>query len=843
MVKVELTNNTYTVEPPYQWDTDQVLEVHGLSLQVVPEIHFAHEGMKWALTRKTTMDAAGVIRAEVPSALLQKPYRINAYICTTDGDVFQTLYKIQIPVQARTKPGDYVYVDEYETYSIDSIEVEALGLANDAEPTVEKVVAPDGRVFLRFGLPVPPSAEEVQVGVIEATLAAAENSASAAASSASAAKTSETNAKESAAEAKFSANVAADNVSTAQAASRMAVAASEAAGESETNAKKSENAAAEYAEQAKNAASGSGGGAGSWKDLGEGTGLVELLGTTVLMSNPTQIPEELPLVVGNVYTVNWNGVDYEANALDGSAMLGVAGSVILGMNTNRFPFTIYVKPGEGTTIMIDSGSAPAAVSVGIVGDVIIPVPTEYLPEALQIGEEQVVVELLAESEAEAYTNASFGEMWMVGKAPELETGKIYTINYNGASYDCACLPAPAGFTSDENAVAMGNFYVAGGENTGEPFAMLISFVYQRIDIIDLSGASSVTVSILGEGNIVHPLDGKYLPEGTPWIEKIGNAEIVPEITVAVEDDGFIIDSALPLIVGEIYTVKWNGVEYSCRAQDATSFAGEGAVALGNCSEIGLDGDGEPFLALSIPKMGKNGQTQTVVYDGSTEVVLSVIQQNVIAHKLDNRCLDPEYIKQNVEKTFGKDLKNKANKSAGVFYIEGNSDAAGQWYGEHDDIEAYYPGLMIAYKPDVAGHSDGTTLDINGIGAVPVVRNATTEVTTTYAAKSVIFLTYTEDAGTPYWKIADYDSNTKTYSGTSNKADTKMYLVGATKQTSSGTTTYTNKSCYIGTDNRLYSNGAAVIAEGDTLTLTSPNGTKFALAVSDDGTLTATEVTA
>ena len=46
-----------------------------------------------------------------------------------------------------------------------------------------------------------------------------------------------------------------------------------------------------------------------------------------------------------------------------------------------------------------------------------------------------------------------------------------------------------------NAVAMGNFYVVGGANTGEPFAMLVSYMYQEVDVIDLTGASAVKVKI------------------------------------------------------------------------------------------------------------------------------------------------------------------------------------------------------------------------------------------------------------------------------------------------------------------------------------------------------------
>ena len=153
---------------------------------------------------------------------------------------------------------------------------------------------------------------------------------------------------------------------------------------------------------------------------------------------------------------------------------------------------------------------------------------------------------------------------------------------------------------------------------------------------------------------------------------------------------------------------------------------------------------------------------------------------------------------------------KASGGFGIPYIVGDSTTAGTWTGTCEDITEYYEGLTILYKTNVAGGSSSTTLDINGLGAIAVNRNASTAVTTIYPAGSVVMLTYSGGA----WLTADYDANSKNTAGTSNKADTKMYLVGATSQTSSGTTTYTNKNVYIGTDNELYSNGKKVAKEDD-----------------------------
>lgn len=193
------------------------------------------------------------------------------------------------------------------------------------------------------------------------------------------------------------------------------------------------------------------------------------------------------------------------------------------------------------------------------------------------------------------------------------------------------------------------------------------------------------------------------------------------------------------------------------------------------------------------------------------------------------------------------LDGKAAKETGVYFIQGGgatdtTNKVATWTGTHDDIAGYYEGLMIAYKVGTAG-STTTTLNINGLGAVNVVRNATTGVSTAYVVDSIVFLTYTTDSsGTSYWKVADYDSNTKTSTASSNKTGTKMYIVGATSQSSSGVTTYSNTNCYIGTDNKLYSDGKVVATLEEVTTLVGDVnvGEQIAAAV---GALDATDPSA
>lgn len=122
MSSVIVENDRYTVDPLYQWDTNQVLEIRGLSLPSIPEIHFANEGMDRTIVRQATMTDAGIITVLVPNSLLQKAYTIKAYICIQQGDSFNTVCTISIPVRPRKKPSDYTIEIDEDVYSFNKLE-------------------------------------------------------------------------------------------------------------------------------------------------------------------------------------------------------------------------------------------------------------------------------------------------------------------------------------------------------------------------------------------------------------------------------------------------------------------------------------------------------------------------------------------------------------------------------------------------------------------------------------------------------------------------------------------------------------------------------------------------
>lgn len=122
MSLVTVNKNSYTAESLYQWDINQILEIRGLSLPSIPEIHFTNSTTDKAIVRQGRMDSRGIVTADIPNSLLQKPYKITAFVCIYSGETFETLNTIIIPVNARAKPYDYSIVNDEEVYSFKALE-------------------------------------------------------------------------------------------------------------------------------------------------------------------------------------------------------------------------------------------------------------------------------------------------------------------------------------------------------------------------------------------------------------------------------------------------------------------------------------------------------------------------------------------------------------------------------------------------------------------------------------------------------------------------------------------------------------------------------------------------
>ena len=159
----------------------------------------------------------------------------------------------------------------------------------------------------------------------------------------------------------------------------------------------------------------------------------------------------------------------------------------------------------------------------------------------------------------------------------------------------------------------------------------------------------------------------------------------------------------------------------------------------------------------------------------------------------------------------------------VIILEDNGSAtAGTWLAKTDRISAYADGQVFLYKVPIAGVSDGTTLNINSLGAKNIYRGASTKLTTHYGVGSYVLLYYSASLNSgSFMLVNDYatDNDKKTASANTSK---KIYLIGATSQSSSGQTTYSHDTVYVDTDGHLYCNGKKVSHVGHTHEITTAN---------------------
>lgn len=128
-------DNKYNVSELYQWDLHRTLEIYGLTLSYVPEIHFSNSKMTDAIVKQSTVDAEGVIRVKIPNTLLESDVPINVYICEHRGEEFISRYSFVMKVRGRAKPQDYIADTDEKVYSYNKLEY----LINDTNIKLELV--------------------------------------------------------------------------------------------------------------------------------------------------------------------------------------------------------------------------------------------------------------------------------------------------------------------------------------------------------------------------------------------------------------------------------------------------------------------------------------------------------------------------------------------------------------------------------------------------------------------------------------------------------------------------------------------------------------------------------
>ena len=106
-----------------QWDINRELRITGYDYTTTPIFHFAHNNDEEALTQIGVVDGE-YVKVSVPNILLQTAERIRVYIYIHENDIGTTVYKLDIPVDPKPKPNDYVYSDNTEVILLSELKAE-----------------------------------------------------------------------------------------------------------------------------------------------------------------------------------------------------------------------------------------------------------------------------------------------------------------------------------------------------------------------------------------------------------------------------------------------------------------------------------------------------------------------------------------------------------------------------------------------------------------------------------------------------------------------------------------------------------------------------------------------
>ena len=277
-------------------------------------------------------------------------------------------------------------------------------------------------------------------------------------------------------------------------------------------------------------------------------------------------------------------------------------------------------------------------------------------------------------------------------------------------------------------------------------------------------------------------------EDKPFYAEATVTEVLAECQPAYDEDNdlFALLDAPALVVGETYIVNWNSVEFTCVAKDFSDFSETtGTAFLGNAAVWDMADTGEPFAIVST-----GGQMGIAPLDGSTTLTISIRQETETIHKLDNKFLKLAWlpIKKEVQLAAEKTVTNGSVTPTETKY--GFPDLNESMVYAGMPLVVYFDGVryecaVINYEGQLATNNIADYL--NGVSALPFLLQFVPSRTNVICAD-----------GEHIASVCTYEAN---------KMPPEFLPEDATE-----------------------------------FILNSSGGKKFSITVSDDGTLSATEIT-
>lgn len=397
------------------------------------------------------------------------------------------------------------------------------------------------------------------------------------------------------------------------------------------------------------------------------------------------------LTVGGQYLVNWDDKEYQCVGKEyvteemTSVCIGDVSSLTGGESTGE-PFAVVMIPADMTAelgyyarIYKHSGMlSVATITVTEVKDVVHPMDKDLLPPDLAGGvtdyndlknrpfgsDGMKTVEILPETTVEIDPDGGVGAITDTSVTAAKE-GQAYTVNWNGTNYHCTARAyVTEGITAGNllgNAGAM-----TGGEDTGEPF-VIVCALPETVELLGapgavfaLDGSASVTLSIKTEVEDIDKMEGKFLPEGTPYTEPL-NDVILSEFPLEEGTSYFTVECG-KLIEGNIYKVQWGDTPYFIKARNVN-----GAMALGEKVYNGsVPYEDVPFGLTIFNAPSAEGYTGFLTYIGQKPDSFSVVGHLAVT-EIGDDCLPESAVPFWV--TFEGDSNNVSVTAADRSYTE------------------------------------------------------------------------------------------------------------------------------------------------------------------------------
>ena len=189
-----------------------------------------------------------------------------------------------------------------------------------------------------------------------------------------------------------------------------------------------------------------------------------------------------------------------------------------------------------------------------------------------------------------YMGSGYGD-W--GEGVELVVGETYTVLFNDVEYVCVAQYVPDSIQYIYLG-APGSY-----ANNGCPFAFVVTPTNWSCSLTlsyEGTGANTFTLAVYKGKSVIKTIDPKYIKD--MYYEETTVAEVFPETVLTFSRGMAIGTNVVELQEDNTYTVKWNGVEYLCKAR-AASNGRLSALVLGDGSIYDLGYEDYPFFFMSV----------------------------------------------------------------------------------------------------------------------------------------------------------------------------------------------------------------------------------------------------